>query len=50
MKNPKRPTRKQKLAIAAAKLDPDNWLVAKVEKYTLVLINKNSNKERTISA
>lgn len=50
MKNPKRPTRKQKLAIVAAQLDPENWLVAKAEQHALLLINKISNKERKISA
>ncbi len=29
MKQGKKPTKKQKLAIAAARLNPDNWLVIK---------------------
>ncbi|WP_240421625.1 DUF6906 family protein [Paenibacillus periandrae] len=48
MKNGKRPTKRQKIAIAAAKLNPDNWLVTKSMPEKLSLVHRNSGKQRSI--
>ncbi|NUU62668.1 DUF6906 family protein [Paenibacillus agri] len=48
MKQGKRPTRRQKQEIKAAGLVMDNWLVERDTHTQLVLINRYSNKLRTI--
>ncbi|WP_438800611.1 DUF6906 family protein [Acinetobacter baumannii] len=50
MKSGKRPTRKQKLAIQAARLNPANWLVTKNLPDTLHLVHRETGRERIISA
>ena len=48
MKRGKNPTRKQKLLIAAAGLQPLNWLVCKDTPELMELEHKYSTKRRTI--
>jgi len=48
MKRGKNPTRKQKIIIAAAGLQPKNWLVCKDNSNTLELEHKISGKYKTI--
>lgn len=50
MKQGKRPTKKQKIMIAAAKgLVLENWLVERETSAQLVLIHRKSGKLKTIS-
>lgn len=46
----KKPTRRQKLAIAAAALNPDNWLVTSFTARELRLQHRDSGKARIISS
>ncbi|MCY9760553.1 hypothetical protein M5X06_29845 [Paenibacillus alvei] len=48
MKNGKNPTRRQKIAIKAAGLTPENWLVMKVVAGMLHLVHRNTNTQRKI--
>lgn len=50
MKNSKRPTRRQKVALQAAKLVPENWLVFKTEsrKSIFHIVNRLSGEVRII--
>lgn len=48
MRNPKRPTLKQKKAIKANGLDPKNWNVVTQTADDLLIINKKSKKTRII--
>ncbi|MEK4273162.1 DUF6906 family protein [Paenibacillus sp. FSL R7-0026] len=50
MKNGKNPSRRQKQAIAAAKLVPDNWLVYKAEPGSLHIINRNTQSTKIIKS
>lgn len=45
-----KPTRRQKLAIVAAKLNPDNWLIVKQPAGKLEIVHRKSGKVRTIPA
>lgn len=49
MKNPKRPTRRQKEQIEQRKLNPENWFVERDTVGELVLINKQTGKQRILS-
>ncbi|WP_437439969.1 DUF6906 family protein [Paenibacillus sophorae] len=50
MKQGKRPTKKQKIMIAAAKgLVLENWLVERETPTQLVLIHRKSGKPKTIN-
>ena len=42
MKQGKNPTVKQRKAIAAARRNPDNWLVAKVFPDRLILVHRHA--------
>jgi len=44
----KKPTRRQKMAIAAANLNPNNWLVQSFTVDKLIIQHKDSGKIRTI--
>jgi hypothetical protein len=44
-----RPTRRQKEAIEAARLKPDNWLVLKNPTGQLIIQHKETGKEKTIT-
>ena len=48
VKHGKNLTRSQKKAVAAAGLNPENWLVAKNLEDRLVVIHRVSGKTRTI--
>jgi hypothetical protein len=48
MKQGKRPTRKQKLVLKAARLNPENWLVTKNLQGELHLVHRESGKERKL--
>ncbi|WCK55400.1 hypothetical protein PP175_05460 [Aneurinibacillus sp. Ricciae_BoGa-3] len=50
MKQGKRPTRKQKEAMLFARLNSDNWLVAKSLPDKLHIVHRESNRERIIPA
>jgi len=49
MKNDRKPTRRQKMAIAAAKLDAKNWLVRKDVAGELTIVSKAAGQVRRIS-
>lgn len=48
MKHGKNLTRNQKKAVAAAGLNPDNWLVVKNLENRLIVMHRQSGKTRTI--
>ncbi|MDO7908456.1 hypothetical protein Q5741_18815 [Paenibacillus sp. JX-17] len=48
MKQPKRPTRRQKIEIAEARLVPDNWLVHQDTAAELTIVHRESGKIRTL--
>ncbi|MFD0868797.1 DUF6906 family protein [Paenibacillus residui] len=50
MKNGKRPTRNQKLAIQSAGWNPNNWLVVKNLPGELHLIHRQTGTKKVISA
>lgn len=49
MKNAKNPTRRQKLILESNRLNPNNWQVIKVVHNQMYIINRRTNKLRTIS-
>lgn len=48
MKNPKRLAREQKIAVSAAGLNPDNWMLVEQTEFYLKIIHKASGKIRRI--
>lgn len=48
MKHAKRPTRKQKVLIQAARLNYENWLVVKDTAEEMVIQNRQTDRTRTI--
>lgn len=48
MKNGKRPTKRQKLLMSRAGLNPENWLVVKNPPGTLYLVHRVSGSERVL--
>lgn len=48
MKQGKKPTRKQKLIIAATRLNPDKWLVTKNPQGELHLKHRETGRARVI--
>lgn len=50
MKNGKRPTRKQKGALIAVGLNPNNWLVFKVIGSQLHLVHRETGTKKVIPA
>lgn len=50
MKNGKKPTRKQKMAIEKAKLKVEEWLVSKVLANQLEIVHKVNSKTRLINS
>lgn len=48
MKNPKRPTRKQKQLLARRRLNPDEWLVTKTPPGELHLVHRYTGRERVL--
>lgn len=49
MKQSKKPTRKQKIILSQARLNPDNWLVVKASAGQLHLMNRETGRKRVIS-
>jgi hypothetical protein len=50
MKQGKRPTKKQKMALKAARLNPENWLVTKNVQGKLHIVHRETGRERIIPA
>lgn len=48
MKQPKRLTRDQKSAVTAARLNPNNWMLAEETESYLKIINKDSGIIRSV--
>lgn len=48
MKHGKNPTVKQRKQIQAARLNPENWLVAKVFSDRLILVHRHAGHSREI--
>lgn len=48
MKQPKKLTREQKIAVSAAGLLPDNWMLEKETEFYLHIINKTTGTRRTV--
>ena len=48
MKQPKKPTRNQKIIMGKHGLVPDNWMVKEYDGKTMEVINKKSGKKRTL--
>lgn len=48
MKNPKRLTREQKIAVSAAGLNADTWMLVEQTEFYLKIIHKTSGKTRRI--
>ncbi|WP_420799736.1 DUF6906 family protein [Paenibacillus mesophilus] len=48
LKNGKRPTLRQKIAIGSAGKDPNDWLVSKVLVGKLVIVHKNDQRNKQI--
>ena len=48
MKHAKKPTRRQKMLIQAARLNCENWLVVKDTAGEMVLRNRQTDRTRTI--
>lgn len=48
MKQPKRLTREQKIAVSANGLNPDNWMLVEQTEFYLKIIHKPSNKIRRV--
>ncbi|MEK3947305.1 hypothetical protein MHB46_02285 [Paenibacillus sp. FSL H7-0703] len=50
MKNGKNPNRRQQIAITEANLNPDNWLVFKVEPAAMHIVHRISGKTQIIQS
>lgn len=48
MKHGKRPTKKQKMLMKKAKLNPDNWLVTKNLPDALYIVHRTTGNERVL--
>jgi len=48
MKNPKKPTRNQKILISSYRLQPANWLVVSEDKEKLEIIHRHTDTRRTL--
>lgn len=46
MKQPKKLTREQKIAVSAHGLNPDNWMLVEQSEFYLKVIHKKSDKTR----
>lgn len=49
MKNPKKPTRNQKILISSYRLQPSNWLVMSEDKHKLEIIHRHTDTRRTLN-
>ncbi|MGG1618273.1 DUF6906 family protein [Paenibacillus sp. NRS-1781] len=50
MKNGKKPNRRQQAAIKEANLNPDNWLVFKVEPAAMHIVHRTTGKTQIIKS
>jgi hypothetical protein len=50
IKNGKRPNKNQKIAMKAAGLNPDNWLIYKKTHESLELVHRETGTTKTIFA
>lgn len=48
MKQPKKLTREQKIAVSAANLNPDNWSLMEQTEFYLKIIHKTSETVRLV--
>lgn len=48
MKQPKKLTREQKIAVSAHGLNPDNWMLEKETEFYLHIIHKKARIRRTV--
>lgn len=48
MKQPKKLTREQKIAVSAHGLNPDNWMLVEQTEFYLKIIHKSSEKIRRV--
>lgn len=48
MKQPKKLTREQKIAVSANDLNPDNWALVEQTEFYLKIINKTSGTVRRV--
>lgn len=48
MKNPKRLTREQKVAVFSAGLNAENWMLVEQTEFYLKIIHKTSGKTRRV--
>ena len=48
LKNPRRPTRAQKIVITGKGLNLENWLVARDMKDMLVLVHRHTNTVKVV--
>lgn len=48
MKQPRKLTREQKIAVSAANLNPDNWALEQETEFYLKIVNKVTGTRRTI--
>lgn len=48
MKQPKKLTREQKIAVSAHGLNPDNWMLVEQSEFYLKIIHKTFDKTRRI--
>ncbi len=49
MKQPKKLTREQKIAVSANGLNPDNWMLIEQTEFYLKIIHKSSEKIRRVN-
>ena len=48
MKNPKKPTRSQKIFLSSKRMIADNWLIINDTSDEMIIINKKSGKKRVL--
>lgn len=48
MKNPKRLTREQKIAVSSSVFLPDNWMLEKETEFYLHIVHKVTGTRRTV--
>ena len=48
MKNPKAPTKRQKIAMKESGLNPDNWLVSKANGEYLKVVHRETGRVKDI--
>lgn len=46
MKQPRKPTRKEKEFLSSKRLKPENWMVQQEDKENIIFVHKTSKKTR----